>query len=115
MPNDEPLLNLKQAASLLGYKERGMRKLIERSKKRLLGYPVNGPTIKFFQPRPGDDIKFRPEWIQEFIDACTRDPEKAPLVTLIAKPKRDRGKNLRPGSAMRAASNSGFSSSLLAI
>jgi len=90
-----------------------MRKLIERSKRRLQGYPVKGPTIRFFQPNPGDEIKFRMEWLSDFIDACTHDPENALLKTLVAKPKRNKDK--RPGSVMRAMSNSGFNSLLLAL
>lgn len=111
--NDEPLLNMKQGAMRLGYSLSGMRKLIERSKRRLQGYPVKGPTIRFFQPNPGDEIKFRSEWLQDFIDACTRDPEKVPLKTVVARPKLKKDK--RPGSIMRALSKSGFAHELLAV
>jgi hypothetical protein len=97
----------------LGYGPSGMRKLIERSKRRLQGHPVKGPTIRFFQPNPGDEIKFRSEWLEDYIDACTHDPEKAPLKTLVAKPKRE--KDRRPGSALRAMSDNGFDSLYLAI
>ncbi len=113
MTNDEPLLSMKQGASRLGYSPSGMRKLIDRSKRRLQGYPVKGPTIRFFQPNPGDEIKFRPEWLENYIDAYTHDPEKAPLKTLVAKPKHNKDK--RPGSAMKAMSNNGFDSLLLAL
>jgi hypothetical protein len=102
-----------QAAVRLGYSPSGMRKLVERSKRRLQGYPVRGPTIRFFQPSPGDEIKFRSEWLLDFIDACTHDPEKAPLITLVAKPNRNKDK--RPGSGMKAMSNNGFNSLLLAV
>ncbi len=97
----------------LGYSLSGMRKLIERSKRRLQGYPVKGPTLRFFQANPGDEIKFRPEWLEDYIDACTHDPDKATLKTLVAKPKRK--KDRRPGAMMRAMSNSGFASELLAL
>ena len=90
-----------------------MRKLIERSKRRLQGYPVKGPTIRFFQPSPGDEIKFRLEWLDDYIDACTHDPEKTPLKTVVAKPKPKKDK--RPGSIMKAMSNSGFAHELLAV
>jgi len=109
----EPLLNMKQGAIRLGYSPSGMRKLIERSKRRLEGYPVKGPTIRFFQPSPGDEIKFRPEWLDEFIDACTHDPEKVSLKTIAAKPMPRKDK--RPGAMMRALSNSGFAHELLAV
>ena len=113
VPSDEPLLSMKQAAVRLGYSLPGMRKVIERSKRRLQGYPVKGPTIRFFQPSPGDEIKFRSEWLYEFIDACTHDPETAPLKTVVAKPNRK--KDRRPGSIMRAMSSSGFNPELLAL
>jgi hypothetical protein len=113
VPSDEPLLSVKQGATRLGYSPSGMRKLIERSKTRLQGYPVKGPTIRFFQPSPGDEIKFRMEWLQDFIDACTHDPDTTPLKTLVAKPKRN--KDRRPGSIMRAMSSSGFNPELLAL
>lgn len=113
MYTDESLLNMKQGATRLGYSQSGMRKLVEKSKKRLDGYPVKGPTIRFFQPSSGDEIKFRAEWLDEFIDACTHDPEKAPLKTIVAKPKPK--KDRRPGSVMRALSNSGFAHELLAV
>ena len=108
---NEPLLSVKQGAMRLGYSLSGMRKLIEKSKRRLQGYPVKGPTIRFFQPNLGDEIKFRSEWLEDYINACTHEPEKMPLKTLVAKSKRN--KDRRSGSMMRAMSSSGFNSELL--
>lgn len=112
MKANEPLLKMKQAAFLLGYSSQGMRKLIERSKRRLQGYPVDGPTIKFFQPRPGDEIKFRLEWIWSYVDACTHDPESVPLRTLAPKAKHAK-KSRRSRSETRRMSANGFDPTLL--
>jgi len=49
---NEPVLNLEEAASLLGYSTRAMRTLIARSKRRAAGLPVKGPTLKFFSAWP---------------------------------------------------------------
>ena len=59
------LVSLEDAATMLGYTPSGLRKIINRTRA---GKP--GPTIQFFQVGKGP-IKFRPEWIDEFIAANT--------------------------------------------
>ncbi len=51
------LLSLKEAAEILGYTERGLRKIVERSKAKSNGVRTHGPTIKFFQTEPSAPIK----------------------------------------------------------
>jgi len=57
-----------------GYTEKGFRKIIDRSRAAAKGELVRGPTIKFFQPGKRAPIKFRQEWIDEFIDDNTVEP-----------------------------------------
>ena len=82
---NEPVLNLEEAASLLGYSTRAMRTLIARSKRRAAGLPVKGPTIKFFQPGPRASIRFRREWLAEFVRQNTVDPTASPLIGGVPK------------------------------
>lgn len=104
---NEPLLSMKEAAQYLGLTMAGMRKLVARSQQRLRGLPMNGRTIMFYQAVPRGDIKFRPRWLEDYIDRCTHDPESAPLRTLT--PKR---KAIPQRPAVRVSA-SGFDSSLL--
>jgi hypothetical protein len=83
------LLSLEEAAAYLGCQPRTLRKLIDRSRLRLRGHPVLGPTIQFFQAYPGAAIKFRRRWLDAYIEAGTHCPEKAPLKTKIAPPEPD--------------------------
>ncbi len=68
------LLNIQAAADALGYKVKGLRKIVERSRAKANGARTRGPTIKFFQSTKGAPIMFRPEWIEKFIDDHTVDP-----------------------------------------
>jgi hypothetical protein len=79
---------MKEAAEYLGYSVDRLRKLIQRSRKRAKGSPVEGPFIKFFQIGQGE-IRFKREWLDEFVEAHTVDPEATPLV---AKQKRTKPK-----------------------
>src|SRR3954462_4614236 len=65
----EPLLSLDEAAKLLGYKASGLRKIVTRTR-----HGGQGAKIKFFQVGQGP-IKFRREWIEEFIQANTVEPK----------------------------------------
>ena len=76
---DDGLLDLREAAELLGYTVKGLRKIVDRSRARSLGTAVQGPVIKFFQPTRRSPIRFKRAWIEEFIDAHTCDPEREPL------------------------------------
>jgi hypothetical protein len=71
------LIDLIEAAKLLGYTPSGLRKIIERSREAAKGRRVNGPTIRFFQSSKWAPIKFRREWIDEFIAAGTVEPKPA--------------------------------------
>jgi hypothetical protein len=83
---DEPLLSLAQAATLLGYKPSGLRKIVNRTK-----HGGQGATIRFFQIGRGR-IKFRREWIEEFIQAHTIQPKpilRSPAQKRSRKPKEE--------------------------
>lgn len=82
---NRPVLNLEEAANLLGYSTRAMRTLIARSKRRAVGLPVKGPTIKFFQPGPRASIRFRREWLAEFVQQNTVDPAASPLIGSVPR------------------------------
>ena len=78
------LLSLDQAAAYLGSTPSRLRELLDRSRLRLRGIPVQGPTIRFFQARPRGSIYFRQAWLDAYIDAGTHKPEAVPLVTKTA-------------------------------
>lgn len=61
---DAPLLNLKEAARLLGCSPKGVRVLIDRTRR---GKPGG---IRFCQVGRGR-IRFRREWLDEFVDEHT--------------------------------------------
>lgn len=71
------MLSLEEAAEMLGYSVKGLRKIVLRSKAKAQGARTRGPTIKFLQAGKGSPIKFREEWIEEFIDQYTVDPTTA--------------------------------------
>jgi hypothetical protein len=66
---NESLLNLAEAAALLGYAPSGLRKIVNRTKH---GEP--GAVIRFMQVGRGP-IRFRREWLEQFIDANTTGPK----------------------------------------
>jgi hypothetical protein len=70
------LLSITEAAPLLGLTASGVRKLVDRSRRAASGERVNGPTIRFYQPTKGACIRFKREWIEEFVDRCTVEPKK---------------------------------------
>ena len=67
------LLSLQEAADALGYTVKGLRKIVDRSRAKANGARTRGPTIRFFQSCKGAPIKFKPAWIEEFIDRYTVD------------------------------------------
>lgn len=73
----QALLNLHEAASLLGYSVSGLRKLVARRE------------VRFFQARPHAPIKFRRAWLDEFIDSNSIEPGAPPMIGRRRKPKRD--------------------------
>ena len=54
-----------------------MRKIIDRSRAKANGARTRGPTIKLFQTTKGAPVKFRQEWLDEFIAEHTVDPRPA--------------------------------------
>jgi hypothetical protein len=72
------LLSLQEAAEALGYSVKGLRKIIDRSRARSRGLRTRGPTIKFFQAGGHSPIKFKPQWIEDFINGHTVDPIPTP-------------------------------------
>jgi hypothetical protein len=76
-PARQKPLRLREAAEQIGYSERGLRQIVERSRQKNLGYAVDGPTIKFMQAGKNSTILFKQEWLDEFIDLHTVDPSKA--------------------------------------
>ena len=63
------LLSLKEAAAYLGYTERGLRKIVGRSwLARLRTGSWNVPTIEFSQAGKRGAIRFRREWLDDFIN-----------------------------------------------
>ena len=62
---------------MLGYTEKGLRKIVDRSRARARGVRTRGPTIRFFQTTRGAPVRFKEEWIEEFVDQHTVDPGKA--------------------------------------
>ena len=59
MGQRETLIGLEEAAQLLGYSVSGLRKIINRSRRKIRGEPAVGPTIRFFQAGRSP-IKFKP-------------------------------------------------------
>lgn len=58
------MLSIKQAAEYLGYSVSGLRKLVSRG------------LIRYFQARDGAALRFRQEWLDDFIDANTKPAEQ---------------------------------------
>jgi hypothetical protein len=79
------LLNLREAADALGYTVKGLRRIVERSRAKARGARIRGPTIKFFQAGEHSPIKFRGEWLEEFIAAHTVDPRHGTAVDSLAE------------------------------
>jgi hypothetical protein len=81
-PSEKPsdaLIGIEEAAQILGYSVSGVRKIINRSRRRLRGEPVAGPTIRLFQAGPKGPIKSKRQWIDDFIRANTSDPSAVAL------------------------------------
>jgi hypothetical protein len=70
------MIGLDEAAQLLGYSVSGLRKIVDRSRRRLRGEPVVRPMIQFFQAGPKAPIKFKPQWVDDFIRQHTGDPSR---------------------------------------
>lgn len=58
------MMSIQQAAEYLGYSVSGLRKLVR------LG------VIRYFQAREGAALRFRQEWLDDFIEANTKPAEQ---------------------------------------
>lgn len=70
------LLSLQEAADKLGYTVKGLRKIVDRSRAKANGEETDGPTITFFQTTKGAPVKFKQEWIDQFIREHTVQQEQ---------------------------------------
>ncbi|MBN1588297.1 MAG: hypothetical protein JW888_02160 [Pirellulales bacterium] len=69
IPKSPPnrLLSLKEAADYLGYTVNGLRKLVDRARASHRGKYTEGPTIQLFQSTNHAPIRFKREWLDEFV------------------------------------------------
>ncbi len=58
------LMTINQAADYLGYSVSGLRKLVNRG------------IIRYFQATEGAALKFKREWLDDFIEANTKPSEQ---------------------------------------
>lgn len=77
---NDGLIGFEEAARILGMGERNLRKIIQRSRERIEGRWTSGPIIRFFQFQPKAAIKFRREWLEDFICEYTHDPNSPSLL-----------------------------------
>jgi hypothetical protein len=77
---NDGLIGFEEAARILGIGERNLRKIIQRSRERIEGRWTSGPIIRFFQFQPKAAIKFRREWLEDFINEYTHDPNSPSLL-----------------------------------
>lgn len=75
LADERLLVGLEEAASMLGYTSIGLRKIVNRSRDKANGKTTGGPTIRFFQTCKSAPIKFRIEWIRDFIERYSVDPD----------------------------------------
>jgi hypothetical protein len=71
----EAMIGVREAARILGCSESGVRRLVDNTRRKAAGADVRQPTIRFFQATKNGDIKFRPEWIGDFVTGNTLDPD----------------------------------------
>jgi len=81
----DEMLSLPEAAKLLGYTQKGLRNIVDRSKRALAGRRVEAPTIQFAQAGVRGAIRFRREWIDNFIAGHPPAPYKRTKTTTRAK------------------------------
>ena len=97
----KPMLGLVEVAQILGYTTKGLRKIVDRSRAKRQGVRTRGPTIKFFQTAKGAPIKFKRDWIEEFIAQHTVDPSAS---IDVAKPVKRCGRKPRASTPAPIAS-----------
>lgn len=84
-PMSEGILNIKEAARWMGLSVRSLRRNVDRSKRP--GGPVDGLTIKYVQIGDRGPIRFKPEWLAQFVNDHAVPPWPSPWCT---KPRRER-------------------------
>jgi hypothetical protein len=84
-PMSEGMLNIKEAARWMGLSVRSLRRNVDRSKRR--GGPVDGLTIKYVQIGDRGPIRFKPEWLAQFVNDHAVNPLAKPLVYEAKKRK----------------------------
>ncbi len=82
------LLTIAEAALVLGKTPRGMRELIDRSRRAARGSDVSGATIRFAQDGRGGTILFKHEWLDEYIDGITVNPSRGVTRSERTRPRR---------------------------
>lgn len=74
-PATDGMMSLKDAAEYLGYPgDDALRQIVDRSKAKARGVATKGATIKFFQPSKGSPIRFKREWLDDFIAEHAVEP-----------------------------------------
>jgi hypothetical protein len=66
--DNDKLLSIKEAAEILGCSVNSVRIYIDRTRRGLRR------GIKFFQPGPWSPIRFKREWINQFIEENAQEP-----------------------------------------
>ena len=66
-PAPDRMLSLNEAATYLGYTRNGLWRIVERSRTSHQGKYTEGPTLKFFQSTAHGPIRFKREWLDEFV------------------------------------------------
>jgi excisionase family DNA binding protein len=78
------MLSLKEAAAMLGCTESGLRKLVAKNE------------IRYFQHGHGGRIRFKAEWIDDFVEKFSSAPNSAPSEYV---PKKRKTKTERDSTA----------------
>lgn len=102
-----PLISFEEAARILGMGERNLRKIIQRSRERIQGRWTSGPTIRFFQTHPKAAIKFRHQWLDDFICEHTHDPDSSSVLPADA-PRRRKNERQKTGLGRQNGDTEGF-------
>ncbi len=90
------MLSLKEAAQYLSCSQSSLRKT------------VRDGRIRYYQPRKHDRIKFKPQWLEEFLAAGTHDP-------MLPRPLQVRRPTRPPPSGDAVASDHGLDYRFLTI
>jgi hypothetical protein len=75
-----PMISLKDAAKYLGCSVQGLHHIVNRSRDASNGAMVKGETIQFCQYTPGGSVRFKKEWLDDFIDRTTNTGQRPEAV-----------------------------------